>query len=132
MKLIEQWLREARPLLDAKEAAMCLSSLGLLYLNRYRHFDAPDDMVAAMKTLYEARDETTNDADRAAICGNIGVAWGMAYNATDPRDTSFAAEAIFAYDEAARISPADDPNHAAHMRNQKMARETFGLPPGTG
>jgi len=132
MKLIEQWLQEARPLLDAKEAAMCRSSLGLLYLERYRHFGAPDDMVTAMKTLFAARDEATNDADRAAIYGNIGKASGMAYNATDPRDTKLAAQAVWADDEAARISPTDDPNHATHLRHQKMTRETFNLPPAAG
>lgn len=129
MKLIEQWLQEARPLLDAEEAAMCLSSLGLLKLQRYRHFGAPEDMIAAMKTLFAARDEATNDADRAAIYGNIGKASALAYNATDPRNVELGAQTVWAYDEAARISPANDPNHATHLMHQKMTRETFKLPP---
>jgi hypothetical protein len=51
LKLVEQWLREARPLLNAKDAAMCQASLGLALLQRARHFGSGKDLGAALDNL---------------------------------------------------------------------------------
>jgi tetratricopeptide (TPR) repeat protein len=129
LKLIEQWLREARPLLDAKDAAMCQGSLGLAYLQRFRHFGSRNDWSTALENLEAARDAATNDADRAACWGNIGQALMIRLKAERNPETEIAVMAIGAFDKAAQISPADDPNHSAHVRFQRISRESLGLPP---
>lgn len=127
LKLVEQWLREARPLLNAKDAAMCQSSLGLALLQRARHFGSGKDLNAAIDNLVAARDAATNDADRAACWGNIGKALVLYYNASPSADVAI--KVIGAYDTAAGISPSDDPNHNVHQRQQRMVREMFHMPP---
>jgi len=129
LKLIEQWLREARPLLDAKDAAMCQGSLGLAYVQRFRHFGSRKDWSIGLENLEAARDAATNDADRAACWSNIGQALMIRLKAEKKPETEIAVMAVGAFDKAAQISPADDPNHSMHVRFQRMTRESLGLPP---
>jgi alpha-beta hydrolase superfamily lysophospholipase len=125
LKLIVGWLREARPLLSAKDAAMCQSSLGLALLQRARHFGSGKDLNAAIETLAAARDAATDDADRAACWGNLGKALMLYHNAAPSTETAMSI--ISAYDTAAAVSPEGDPNHSIHLRQQRMSREMFGV-----